>query len=295
MMRRLALAVLGFLLIAPHEGRAQVGPLADRLQSLIKASGADVAIAMRTLDGRDEVLIRATDSFHAASTMKVPVMIELFRRAQAGQLSLDQQIPVVNRFHSIVDGSPYSLSSGDDSEAALYKADGQARSYRELCELMITVSSNLATNVLIEALGVDKIRATVAALGAQGMDVRRGVEDNVAFRAGQNNTTTAGALLVLLEAIANGRAVSADASREMVGILKRQKFNQGIPAGLPPGTAVAHKTGSITKIQHDAGIVYSPHPYALVVLVRGLEDEKQGHALIASIARTVDAAVGGRQ
>ena len=159
---------------------------------------------------------------------------------------------------------------------------------------MITVSSNFATNVLIEKLGVEKIRATVAALGAQGMDVRRGVEDNLAFRAGQNNTTTANALLVLLEALAKGRAVSENASREMLDILARQKFNEGIPAGLPPGTAVAHKTGSITKIQHDAGIVYSPRPYVLVVLVRGLEDENKGHALIASIARTVDAAVGGR-
>lgn len=194
-----------------------------------------------------------------------------------------------------MDGSSYSLSAGDDSEAALYKAEGQARSYRELCDLMITVSSNLATNVLIERLGVDRIRATVKALGAEGMDVRRGVEDNLAFRAGQNNTTTANGLLVLLESIAKGRAVSERASREMVEILERQQFNDGIPAGLPPGTRVAHKTGSITRIQHDAGIVYSPRPYVLVVLVRGLDDEKKGHALIASIARTVDAAVGGRR
>lgn len=280
--------------LAPRGAGSEDGALAARLDAMVKVSGAEVAVAMRTLDGQDEVMIRAGDSFHAASTMKVPVMIELFRQAQAGGLSLDQKIPVVNRFRSIVDGSPYSLSAGDDSEADLYKTDGQVRSYRELCELMITVSSNFATNVLIEKLGVEKIRATVAALGAQGMDVRRGVEDNLAFRAGQNNTTTANALLVLLEALAKGRAVSENASREMLDILARQKFNEGIPAGLPPGTAVAHKTGSITKIQHDAGIVYSPRPYVLVVLVRGLEDENKGHALIASIARTVDAAVGGR-
>jgi beta-lactamase class A len=139
------------------------------------------------------------------------------------------------------------------------------------------------------------IEALVKASGAEGMDVRRGVEDNVAFRAGQNNTTTASALLVLLDAIARGRAVSEAASREMVEILQRQRFNEGIPAGLPPGTAVAHKTGSITRIQHDAGIVFSPRPYVPVVLVRGLQDEKQGHALIASITRAVDAAVGGRK
>jgi beta-lactamase class A len=290
-----ALCCLPFAAIAPVAARGKNAPLAERIDALVKASGDEVGVAMRTLDGRDEVMIRAGDSFHAASTMKVPVMIELFRQAQAGQLSLDHQIPVVNRFHSIVDGSPYTLSAADDSETELYKADGQLRSYRELCELMITVSSNLATNVLIEKLGVDRIRGTVASLGARGMDVRRGVEDNVAFQAGQNNATTAKALLVLLEAIAKGRAVSRDASHDMLETLKRQKFNEGIPAGLPPGTAVAHKTGSITKIQHDAGIVYSPRPYVLVVLVRGLEDEKQGNALIASIARTVDASVGGRK
>jgi beta-lactamase class A len=273
----------------------QDASLAGRIEALARASGAEVAVAMRTLDGRDQVMIRAHESFHAASTMKVPVMIELFRQAEAGQLTLDQPIPVVNRFHSIVDGSVYSLAAGDDSERDLYEPGGRPHSYRDLCERMITVSSNLATNVLIERLGVDRIRATVAALGADGMEVRRGVEDDLAFRAGRNNTTTASALLVLLEAIASGRAVSAPASREMLAILKRQTFREGIPAGLPPGTEVAHKTGSITRIQHDAGIVYSPRPYVLVVLVRGLDDQKRGHELIASIARTVDAAVGGRQ
>lgn len=249
---------------------------------------------MRTLDGARELHIRSIESFHAASTMKVPVMIELFRQAEAGALSLDEKIPILNRFHSIVDGSAYSLSASDDSESRLYEANGGTRSYREPCELMITVSSNLATNILIERLGVEKIRATVASLGAQGMDVRRGVEDNLAFKAGQNNTTTAAGLLVLLEAIAAGRAASPAACREMVAVLQRQAFNDGIPAGLPPGTRVAHKTGSITRIQHDAGIVYAPRPYVLVVLVRGLDDEKKGRALIASIARTVDGAVGGR-
>jgi beta-lactamase class A len=155
---------------------------------------------------------------------------------------------------------------------------------------MITESSNLATNVLIDRLGVARVRETVGALGAGGMDVRRGVEDNVAFRAGQNNTTTSNALLRLLEAIAKGPAVSSTASREMVDILARQHFNDSIPAGVQPGTRIAHKTGSITRIQHDAAIVFAPRPYVLVVLVRGLDDEKKGHALIAAIAHEIDEA-----
>jgi beta-lactamase class A len=263
------------------------------VERLIERSGAEVGVAMRTLDGRQELLLGASVSFHAASTMKVPVMIEMFRQARARRLRLDDEVKVVNRFPSIVDGSPYLLTADSDSEPFLYKAVGQTRTYRQLCELMITISSNLAANILIDRLGVENIRKTTAALGADGMNVRRGVEDTKAFQAGQNNTTTANALLVLLEAIAHGKAVSPSASREMVEVLKQQKFNEGIPAGLPPGTRVAHKTGSITRIQHDAGIVYRPRPYVLVVLVRGLDDETKAHKLIADITRTVDEATNG--
>lgn len=261
-----------------------------RVEDLVAESGAEVAIAFRTLDGREEWLVRADDPFHAASTMKVPVMIELFRRADAGEVSLDQPVTVVNDFKSLADGSPFSLPPDSDSDTDLYKAVGQTRTYRDLCDLMIGVSSNLATNNLIGLLGVDRIRATTEALGASGMNVRRGVEDGAAFRAGLNNTTTARALLVLLEAIASNRAASPDSCRRMMEVLERQHFNDGIPAGLPPGTPVAHKTGSITGIQHDAAVVLGDRPYVLVVLVRGIADEKQGNALIADIARALHAA-----
>jgi beta-lactamase class A len=79
---------------------------------------------------------------------------------------------------------------------------------------------------------------------------------------------------VLFEKLAHGQAVDAQSDAEMIAILKRQTFNDGIPAGLPPGTAVAHKTGTITRI-HDAGIVYAGRPYVLVVLVRGMDDERR--------------------
>lgn len=297
----LAPAACLFLLASAVTAGAASAPAATldpaaraRVEALVKASGADVAVAFKTLDGREEWLLRADESFHAASTMKIPVMIELFKQAAAGQLSLDQPVKVVNQFKSLADGSPYSLGADTDSEAGLYKAVGETRTYRELCDLMIAVSSNLATNNLIERLGAANIEATTKALGAEGMVVRRGVEDDAAFRAGMNNTTTARALLVLLDAIATGKAVSPEASREMVRLLERQHFNDGIPAGLPPGTVVAHKTGSITRIQHDAAIVYAPRPYVLVVLVRGIDDHKRGNALIADVARVINGAVEAR-
>ena len=94
-------------------------------------------------------------------------------------------------------------------------------------------------------------------------------------------------MLILLERLANGKSVDPASDAKMVETLKRQKFNEGIPAGVPKGIAVAHKTGNITRINHDAAIVYAPRPYVLVVLVRGIEDEKKSAALIAEISRAL--------
>jgi beta-lactamase class A len=263
-------------------------PLRDRIRQIVADSGADVAVAFQTLDSKSTLLLNADIPFHAASTMKVPVMIELFRQAAAGRLSLGEPLSVRNEFHSIADGSVYALDVKDDSDEEVYKAVGRTMTLRELCEAMITVSSNLAANLLIERLGVENIQSTVTKLGADGMKVLRGVEDQRAFDKGLNNTTTARALLVLLERIAKGNAVNAKADLEMAGILKRQReLPDGIRAGVPPDVAVGHKTGNITGILHDAAIVYGPRPYVLVVLVRGPEDDKKDAALMASISREV--------
>ena len=261
-----------------------------RIERLIANSGADVAVAFRTLDGADELLIASDVEFHAASTMKVPVMIELYRQARSGRLRLDDRIPVVNEFHSIVDGSVFTMDVSDDSDAEVYRHVGHEMSYRDLCEAMITASSNFAANLLIERLGARAIQQTVDALGAAGMHVLRGVEDSKAFEKGLNNTTTARALMTLMSKIASGQAVDRTASDEMVDILARQKFNDRIPAGLPSGIRVAHKTGEITKIQHDAAIVFAERPFVLVVLVRGLQDPNAGSALAADITRVLYAA-----
>jgi beta-lactamase class A len=261
--------------------------LTARIRPIIASSGAEVAVAFRMLDGSSELLIDGDKTFHAASTMKVPVMIELFRQAEAGTVKLDDPLPIINQFKSIVDGSPYQLSVGDDSDREVYANVGKTMTLRQLCEAMITVSSNFAANLLIEKLGVENIRKTVMRLGADGMQLLRGVEDQKAFDKGLNNTTTARGLMVLLEKIAHGQAVSKQADAEMLEILKRQHFNDGIPAGLPAGTPVAHKTGTITRIHHDASIVYGPKPYVLVLLVRGIEDQKVSASLMAQISKAV--------
>jgi beta-lactamase class A len=219
--------------------------------------------------------------------MKVPVMIEAFRQAEAGQRSLDAPIRVGNTFKSIVDGSPYELSATEDSDGEVYKAIGKTMTLRELVTASITVSSNLATNILIEELGAENVRKTVAALGGDGMVVLRGVEDQKAFDKGLSNTTTARALMVLLDKIARGEAVSREASRGMADILRMQQFNDAIPAGLPAGVPVGHKTGNITRIHHDAAIVYADKPYVLVLLTRGIDDQKVSGRLMADISRVI--------
>lgn len=255
------------------------------IEALIAGSGAEVAVAFRTLDGSSEWFLRADESFHAASTMKVAVLIELFHQVGEGKVRLNDTLSIHNEFHSLVDGSPFALDPNDDSERDLYLAVGGTRTLGQLSELMITVSSNLATNLLMDKLGIANIRGGVHTLGADGLSVLRDLEDSKAFGQGLNNTTTARALLKLMEAIARGEAVDADSSRQMIEILERQTFNERIPAGLPPGTRVAHKTGEITRIQHDAAIVFAPRPFVLVVLTRGLENPKEGSALIAEITR----------
>ena len=267
--------------------RAQSIPLAiqSQIESRIAASHADVAVAFQTLDGKTAYFYLADDSFHAASTMKVPVMIELFHQVQQGKLDLNDKIPIHVEFHSIVDGSVYKLNAADDSELLLYDAQGETRTLSQLCDLMITVSSNLATNLLIEKLGVENIRATTEMLNANGMNVLRGVEDSKAFEKGLNNTTTARALQILMTAIAEGKAVNANSSQQMIQILEHQKFNEGIPRGLPESMRVAHKTGEIARIHHDAAIVYAARPFVLVILVRGLVELKDSSEVMADITR----------
>jgi beta-lactamase class A len=285
-LRSILLAAANLAASVPaHPQDAKLAAAESAIKARILRDGAEVSVYFRTLDGQAEWASHPDDSFHAASTMKVPVLIELFHQIKEGKVKIDDPLTIKNEFHSIVDDSVYKLSAADDSEAQLYKAEGQTRTLRELSELMITVSSNLATNLLIEKLGVENIRSTVHQLGADGMKVLRGVEDSKAYEQGLINTTTARGLGVLLEAIAEGKAVDAASSQAMLAILERQEFNEGIPAGLPSGTRVAHKTGEITKIHHDAAIVFANRPYVLVILVRGLAEKKDSAALMADISK----------
>ncbi len=274
----------------PSPAPAAIASLRTTIEQRIAAvPGAQVGVWLHDLATGETLAVNAGTSFHAASTMKVPVMIELFRRADAGTLRLDSTIILRNQFASIVDGSPYTLNAGDDSDSLVYTRVGQRITLRELNDRMITRSSNLATNAVIELLDAKTANATAHALGATTMQVRRGVEDTKAFNAGLNNTTSARDLGVLMAAIAEDRAASKASCAAMRDILLRQEFNSEIPAGLPPGTPVAHKTGWITGTTHDAAIIYPPRrpPYVLVILTRAIPDRAVAQRLMADISREV--------
>lgn len=269
---------------------AAIDSLSDAIESRIASEpSATVAVSFRDLETGDSLDIAADTVFHAASTMKIPVMIEVLKRAQAGAFALDQEILLVNQFASLADGSPFSLDAREDGDSVLYGRIGERVSIRELLRRMITRSSNLATNQLIELVGAANVTRTARTLGAGRLSVLRGVEDQKAFDIGMNNTTTSRDLATLLEAIEKGTVLSLASSQEMRDILLAQEFNEKIPAGLPAGTRVAHKTGEITAVSHDAAVVYPSgrKPYVLVVLTKGIRDGKASSTLIADISRIV--------
>lgn len=290
-MRRLA--IVAVLAVPAVFGCRPSGPtLRTRVETLIEKSGSDtVAVYYRDLRKPDSLLVQPDRRFHAASTMKVPVMIQLFRDADAGRISLSDSVTVANTFHSLVDGSVYHLDPSDDSDSTLYLRVGDRVPIDTLIEHMITVSSNLATNNLIALVDPTRVQATMRTLGADSIAVLRGVEDIKAFEAGMNNTTTARDLGVIFTAIAEDSAASPAACRQMEAILSRQEFNTGIPAGLPPGTRVAHKTGWITGIHHDASIVFGPAGprYVLVILTQGIDSIAKSGRLMADITREINA------
>lgn len=288
MLRRL-FPLLLWVLAAPAHAQSS---LADAIAARLARDTARVSVALVDPASGLTVMHHADRRYHAASTMKVPVLVELARRIDAGELAWDTPWPIRNQFASIIDGSPYRLTASSDSDSTLYGKEGQAVTVGELAHLMIARSSNLATNLLIDQLGAARVNATARTLGADSIEVLRGVEDQKAFDAGRNNTTTARDLATLLLAIADGKTASPASSARMLAILEAQEFNEGIPAGLPPGTRVAHKTGWITATSHDAALVWlDGRPYALVILTRGYATDEGWMQAMRDVAAMAHQAV----
>jgi beta-lactamase class A len=258
-----------------------------------KQTGKSISVAFHEYETGRQILINADEPYHPASTFKVHVMMEVFRQAHEGLLSLEESIPIINSFTSIADGSQYSLDVNDDAEQTLYPRVGESETISELTRLMIVRSSNLATNILLEVVGTRHVNNFIRALGIQGVTIRRGVEDNAAFRLGMNNSATARGLTQTMQLIAERKVVSSEASEKMIELLLGQEFNESIPALLPKSVRVAHKTGWTSDVYHDTGIVYpggeDRKPYALSIMTKGFAENQatEAHQCMANISKII--------
>jgi beta-lactamase class A len=264
--------------------------LRTRLDELERKSGAR-ALAVAVYDTETGLSLRrdADRWFHAASTIKVAILVGVFDAIHKGWLLPHSRLHVRNRFWSAADGRLFRVDAGRDANSAVHNAIGKMMRVSELALHMITTSSNLATNLLLDLVGLDTVQRSLDELGIEGIDIRRGVEDEGAFDAGINNRVTADGLVHLLRLIAEERAFSPDISRGMLDILHAQEFRSGIPARLPRAVRVAHKTGEISTIAHDAGVVYAPgrKPYVIAVLTEWSPEGTGRSATIAEVSHAV--------
>ncbi|MFN2567825.1 MAG: serine hydrolase [Gemmatimonadaceae bacterium] len=278
--------------LAPEPALPPESPdgLRARLEELEKRSGCK-ALGVALYDGETRAAFgyQADRWFHAASTIKLAILVGVFGEIHHGALVPQSRLHVRNRFRSAYDGSIFRVNADRDANSEVQDAIGKTMRISELALHMIATSSNLATNLLLDYVGLESVQRTLADLGIDGVDIRRGVEDERAFQAGINNQVTADGLVQLLRVIAEERAFSPELSRKMLEILHAQEFKSGIPAGLPVHARVAHKTGEISTVAHDAGIVYlaKRKPYVVAVLTEWSPDATGRSATIAAASYDV--------
>jgi beta-lactamase class A len=266
--------------------RSQVEQIGD------DAGAATVAVALYDYEGETAWSLRGERPFHAASTIKTAVLFGLFDAIERGELPADAVLHVRNRFLSAADGAPFRVATDRDANAEVHDAIGKLMPVRDLAYHMITTSSNLATNLLVDLVGVERVGEALRRHGLDGLGVRRGVEDERAWEAGMNNTVTADGLVRLYRAL-HDEAISAAATEAMEEILFAQQFTSGLPSGLPDAARVAHKTGEISTVTHDAGLVFLPDraPYAVAVLTEWDADAEVSNdtrrSTVAEVSRAV--------
>lgn len=283
-------AVLLFVILLMNVHSQDLATLRKKIEKEFASQKGTFALAYISLSGSSEGFsVNGDTLFHAASTMKTPVMVQVMRDVAEGKMSLEDTVLIKNEFKSIVDGSTFSMDIGEDSGEGLYKFLGKYKTVRELVFEMITVSSNLATNILIDMVDAKRVMTTLTSLNVKDVTVLRGVEDILAFDAGLNNTTTANGLAELFKQIYVRKYPDEKRYKEMISILSAQKFNDLIPSTLPKDVVVAHKTGSITGVMHDSGLIFLPDGkvYTLVILGKGIENVPEVKKMYGRVSEAV--------
>ena len=258
----------------------------ERIMSESKAVA--YAVALRDYETGFRFAINADRRFHAASTIKVAILLAIGKAIDDGRLRPDDTLHIRNRFLSAVDRTPFRIDSESDGYPQLHRLIGRTARISDLAEWMIVSSSNLATNLLLDYTTVEEAQRVLREAGVSGVELRRGVDDTKAHEQNFNNETTAAGLLDLFATL-RGDFLSKASRERAINILLQQRFNSMIPAPLPAHASVAHKTGEISTACHDAGIVYLPErePYILVVLTEVAPDNDRRRESVAKVSEAV--------
>ena len=272
--------------MARAEVSSTLGGELDRLAAERKARA--IAVAVHDFETGFRFSLRGDRWFHAASTIKVAVLLAVFRAADEGRLRLNDSLHVRNRFFSAVGGTVFHVGADRDATPELYQSIGRTAKIAALAHAMISGSSNLATNLLLDFLSVEYARMALRDARVEGVELRRGVEDHAAHEQGINNRATADGLLSLLSAIRSD-FLTNESKQQVIRILLEQRFNSMIPAGLPSHAIVAHKTGEISTVSHDIGIVYLPErePYIAAILTEFDPDQEGRRETVAAISEAI--------
>lgn len=264
----------------------ELGALIDEAVSVYPAAQRPVVSVCLQESGHPVTEISPTVTHRTASLMKVPVMGAVYRLADNRELALDEQLTVQNDFPSMAGHRRhFSIDPTEDADPVIYSQLGQPMALSALVERMICLSSNLATNIVFTRVGPAAVAAFLESAGTASTRVPRAIEDMEALQQGQGNITTARDMATIMSAIWTGKVSSPHSRDRMLGHLGRQTWNDELPARLPPGTRVMHKTGWLDGVVHDAAIIEprGEPAFTLAVLSSGWHDDRVGQRLLQDL------------
>lgn len=250
--------------------------LRKSIEDIINCKKSNIAVAIKNLNTNETIMINQDKVFYSASTIKLLIMSEVLRQVKEGKHSLDELITLTDDKKVAGAGILKEFNSGHKF------------TIREIMTLMIVLSDNIATNMLIDLTGIDNINKMASRLNLKNTVLQRKMMDAIAAKAGMENKTCAEDLLHILELIYKGEDVDKKYSDIMIDILKRQQVTGRLDLYLPAGTVIAHKTGTLDKLEHDVGIVYLPNcTYIICVLTSNDETNIEGKEVIGMISKKV--------
>ncbi len=266
-----------------RSGRVDLEDFRVRISELATGLGGRVAVSILDLESGEGLGINQSESFPAASLVKIPIMVEVFRQASEGLLRWDTWVEIGAEDQVTGAGVIHALAPGIRFRAS------------DLVKLMIVVSDNTAANILLDMVGIDAVNETMQRAGLHGTRIYNKLQIVPVGRQG-GNVTTAEDMTFLLAALSRGEIVSWDACRRMVDIMKRQQFKEGLPSRLPvekgavvgacPSWQIAHKTGSLSNAFHDAGIVFLPNrAFVISILTRDVTESWQACDFVGRVCR----------